>query len=113
MADKTNQEKLDDLWWILCAPDGRPALMNLIAEAVTSRVFNTPIPRQGKGTGIGPETSLGAMVAWHDSGTLDVIAAAGAGAAADGATVDEIKEAMKDVMANGTVKVDVSVKGAE
>jgi hypothetical protein len=29
----SNQEKLNDLWWILCAPDGREFLKGIMKEA--------------------------------------------------------------------------------
>lgn len=43
---KTNQEKLDDIWWILCADDGRPTLVKLIADGV----LDAPSPLAGGGT---------------------------------------------------------------
>lgn len=80
------------------------------ARAAADKTLNTPIRRGGKGAGLGEYTSLGAVTAWHDHGTLEIIAAAGAGAASNGATVEEIKAAMVEAM-KGTVKVEVSVEG--
>jgi hypothetical protein len=84
-----------------------------IIRATADTVLNTPIKRQGKGAGLGDSTSLGALVAWHDSGTLDVIAAVAASAASDGGTVEQIKDAVAAALAQGTVKVDVTVQGVQ
>jgi len=84
-----------------------------VVRATADTVLNTPIRRQGKGAGLGDNTSLGAMVAWHDSGTLDVIAAVAASAASDGKSVEDIKAAVTDALREGTVKVDVTVQGAQ
>ncbi|TQJ60472.1 hypothetical protein FBY30_2740 [Arthrobacter sp. SLBN-83] len=84
-----------------------------VVRATADTVLNTPIRRQGKGAGLGDNTSLGAMVAWHDSGTLDVIAAVAASAASDGGTVEQIKAAVTAALSEGTVKVDVTVQGAQ
>jgi len=87
--------------------------LNAVASRVTDWVLNTPIPRYGKGAELGPNTSVGAMVSWHDSSTLDVIATVAATAANDGATVEEIKAAVAESMRDNVVKVDVNVQSAE
>lgn len=87
------------------------ALGDDVASATTSQMFNTIIHRQGAGANIGPETSLGALVAWHDHGSIalgDQIAAA---AAKDGVSVEDLTKALSNALANGLVKVDVTVAG--
>jgi len=67
MAEKTNQQKLDDIWWILCADDGRPALMDMIAQAVTHKDipwfgFDGKQPTDGRTT-----VTLADIAAWSDT----------------------------------------------
>lgn len=87
--------------------------LNEVAGRVADRVFNTPIPRQGTGAGLGPETTLGAVLSWYDTGILNIISTVAASAAGDGATVDQIKAAVESALRENVVKVDVSVKGGK
>lgn len=110
---KTNQEKLNDIWWLLCAPDGREFLANLTGAAAARHTLNTPIQRGGAGAGIGDgKTSLGSMVAWNDDHTIQTLAAVAASTAASGGSVEDIKAAVVDALKENVVQVDVSVSGA-
>jgi hypothetical protein len=80
---------------------------------VAAHVLNKTIPRGGAGAGLGDGlTSLGAMVAWNDDHTIQLLAAAAATAAQEGGTVDEIKAAVVEALKENVVKVEVSVEGS-
>jgi hypothetical protein len=107
---KSNQEKLDDLYYTVCTDEGRDFWFNEIAARAADRVLNTPIKRAGAGAGIGDGyVTLGANVAWHDDGTLQLLAAT-AQSAAPGAELGDIVEAFKKTLAENVVKVDVTVE---
>lgn len=61
----------------------------------------------------GRKTTLAMMVAWNDDHVIQVLAAVAAAAASDGATVDQIKDAVKASIAESIVKVDVTVAGGQ
>lgn len=102
-----NQKALEDMWWQLCAPDGRAAHDKRVGDAVLNR------PIASAGAMKGRQTSLGLMVAWNDDHVIQTLAAVAASAASDGATVDEIKDAVKASIAESVVKVDVTVAGGQ
>jgi hypothetical protein len=84
-----------------------------VAAQVAAATLNTPIKRAGAGAGIGNGlTSLASSVAWSDDHTVQLLSAVAATAAADGATVEEIQAALRQVMADEVVKVRVQVEGA-
>ena len=113
MTDRTNQQKLDDIWWRLCTPEGLDVIAEPIGGRAADKTLNTQIQRQGDGAGIGDgKTTLGGLVAWNDSHVIGTIAAVAAGAAQSGATVEQIQAAVKDAIAEGVVKVDVSIAAA-
>lgn len=77
---------------------------------VPSAVLNAEIPRGGQMPG---KTSLGALVSWNDDHVIQILAAAAASAASDGAAVDQIKDAVKQAFTESVVKVDVHIEGAK
>jgi len=106
---KTNQEKLDDIWWILCSDSGRDFLAELVGGRAASKTLNTAVKRGGAMKG---DTSLGAMVAWNDDHVVSTIAAVAAQAATGGADIAQIKQAVTDAVAAG-INVDVTVTGGK
>lgn len=97
--------------------ESRPGRKDVIrvAEGIPDKLLDTRIPRGGE---MGGETTPRAIFSWTDQHTIDVMAVAAAAAANDGATVEEIKTAMKAAIdeadllrADDVVKVDVSVQG--
>lgn len=110
MAYPGNQQALQDIWWILCAPDGRKFLQDLVGGHAANAVLNTPIKRGGSMAGT---TSLASMVAWNDDHVLQLLGAVAADAAKDGATAEEITAAVKTALAEGVVKVDITVASPE
>lgn len=113
MADeKTNQGKLNDIYYTVCTDEGRDFWFNEIASRAADKVLNTQIKREGAGAGIGDGyVTLGANVAWHDDGVLQILAAT-AKSVAPGADLSEIVDAFKRTLETNVVKVDVSVEGA-
>jgi len=103
---KTNQEKLDDLWWIMCSDGGRDFLAELVGGRAASKTLNTPVKRGG---GLGGETSLAAVTAWHDAHITMVVDSV---AKATGADVSVIKQAVQDGLKAG-VHVDVTINGGK
>ena len=100
-----------DIYWILCNPDGRSYLAELVGGRAADKTLNTPIKRGGAGAAIGDgKTSLAALVAWNDDHTIQLLAAAAAAAAQSGASVEEIKAAVKQAIAEGVVNVEVTVE---
>jgi len=87
--------------------------IDAVATSAASKVLNTTVARGGAGAGLGPDTNLGAVVAWFDSAVLGLAAAINSQAAASGATPDQVIDAVKQALATGVVKVDVSVGGAK
>jgi hypothetical protein len=81
----TNQEKLDDLHWILCTDDGRNYLAELTGSHAADKTLNTPIKRQGA---MGGFTSLASLVAWDDDKFIRNAAAINARPAGTAAAVD-------------------------
>lgn len=122
ILDMANPEQLDRLLkaadrinGVITEPTAKVLTVNdipKIAAASAGQVFNTPIKRQGKGAALGEFTSFGAVLAWDDHGTLEIIAAIAASAASDGASVEQIRATILEAM-KSTVNVEVSVKGAE
>ena len=102
-----NQKALEDMWWQLCDPEGRAAHDKRVGDAVLDR------PRASAGAMKGRQTSLGLMVAWNDDHVIQLLSAVAAAAASDGATVDQIKDAIKASIAESVVKVDVTVAGGQ
>lgn len=82
-----------------------------IAARVASLTLNTPIASAGAMKG--RKTSLGLMAAWNDDHVIQTLAAVAASAASDGATVDQIKDAVKASIAESVIKVDVTVAGGD
>lgn len=78
--------------------------------AVPNAILNAEIPRGGQMAG---STSLAAMVSWNDNHVIQIISAAAASAANDGATVAQITEAVKKAIAESVVKVNVTVGGTK
>jgi len=110
MTDRTNQQKLDDIWWRLCTPEGLDVIAEPIGGKAAEKTLNTQIQRQGEGAAIGDgKTTLGGMVAWNDSHVITTISAVAASAAQSGASAEEIEAAVRKAMEEGVVKVDVSV----
>ena len=103
---KTNQEKLDDMWWILCSDSGRDFLAELVGGRAASKTLNTPINRGGD---IGGSTSLAAVTSWHDAHITAIIDSV---SKATGADVSVIKQAVTDGLKAG-IKVDVTVNGGK
>lgn len=123
---KNNQDKLNDIWWITSAPDGRPALMTMIADKVAEKVvgpivqrvvdgvLNTRIKRGGAGATIGDGyTNLAALIAWNDDHTVQVLSAAAAAAGNNGADAETIKAAVVEALRENVVTVDVNVGGTK
>lgn len=107
---KTNQEKLNDIWWILCAESGREYLAELVGGRAASKTLNTTIKRGGSAPG---ETSLAGMVAWNDDHVIQTLSAVAATAASGGANVGQIKDAVTQALKEGVVNVKVSVEGSK
>lgn len=95
-----------DIYYELCMPGGRAAR----AKRVADEILNRPIASAGAMKG--RQTSLGLMVAWNDDHVIQTLAAVAAAAASDGATVDQIKDAVKTSIAESVVKVAVTVDTA-
>lgn len=98
--------------------ESRPGRKDIIrvTEGIPAKLLDTRIPRGG---GMGGETTLRASLSWHDQHIISIISAVAGAAANDGASVEEIKSAVKSAIkeanlltADDVVKVDVSVKGA-
>jgi hypothetical protein len=87
--------------------------IDAVATSAASKVLNTPVARGGDGAGLGAETNLGAIVGWFDSAVLGLAAAINSQAAAAGATPEQVIDAVKQALATGVVKVDVSVDGGK
>lgn len=109
-----SDKKQEDIYWILCTPEGREYLAELVGGRAADKTLNTPIQRGGAGAGIGDgRTSLAAFVAWDDDHTIQLLAATAADAAQGGASVEQIIAAVKLALAESVIKVDVSVEGAK
>lgn len=78
-----------------------------VINRIPTATLNAEIPRGGQ---MGGKTSLGAMVAWNDEHVIQQIAASAASAASDGASVDEIKSAVKQAIKETTIKVEVHIE---
>lgn len=107
MALSDQQQK--DIYWMLCKPDGRAFMAQMIGAEAASKTLNTEITRGGK---VGGKTSLAGMVAWNDEHVVSIISAVAAQAASGGASIDQIKKAVTDAIASG-IDVNVTVKGPE
>lgn len=85
----------------------RPHVIQVVGTVaeVPGAVLNAPVPRGGS---MGGETTLGGMVAWNDDHVLQTLSAIAATAAAGGASVEEIKDAVRAGLEEG-VHVDVKV----
>lgn len=110
MAFPGNQQALKDIWWILCAPDGRKFLQDLVGGHAANVVLNTPIKRGGAMSGT---TSVASMTAWNDDHVVQLLAATAATAAKGGASAEEIQSAVKAALVEGIVKVDITVASPE
>ncbi|SEE82149.1 hypothetical protein SAMN04489740_2673 [Arthrobacter alpinus] len=97
----------EDIYAELCTPWGRGDRVKRVVDEVMSR------PMTSAGAMKGRKTSLGLMIAWNDDHVIQVLAAVAAAAASDGATVDQIKDAVKASIAESVVKVDVTVAGGD
>ncbi|SEE19047.1 hypothetical protein SAMN04489740_1014 [Arthrobacter alpinus] len=104
-----NQQALKDVWWILCHEDGRKYLADLIGGTAADKTLNTTFDRKGSGAALGGKTSLAAEVAWKTDGTIQTLNAI---AAKDDASVKAISDTVKTALAEGVVKVDISVASA-
>lgn len=93
----TDKQQLD-IYWMLCVPEGRQFMADLIGAGAAKATLNTTLPRGG---GIGGNTSLAGMVAWNDAHVVSIISAVAAQAASGGASVDQIKTAVTDAIKNG------------
>ncbi|MBT8162785.1 MULTISPECIES: hypothetical protein [Arthrobacter] len=80
-----------------------------VTDTIPASILNREIPRGGT---MGGKTSLGAMVGWNDEHVIQTIAAVAASAANDSASIDQIKEAVKQAVSESVVKVDVHIEGA-
>lgn len=94
----------DDIYWMLCAPDGRQFLADLVGGRAAERTLNTPIKRYG--SGLGGETNLAGFLAWNDSHVDAIVRAVGAVAPA--ADLEAIKAAVREGMA-GSIEVNATV----
>jgi hypothetical protein len=112
MAEKNNQDKLDDLYYTLCTDEGRHFWFEEIAARAASKTLNTPIKREGAGADIGDGfVTLGANVAWHDDGVIQILAAVAQSVAPD-ADLEQLVDAFKKALPS-IVKVNVSVEEAK
>ncbi|MCT9624274.1 hypothetical protein HWD94_03940 [Pseudarthrobacter equi] len=119
MADRSELDRLlkaaDRINGVITEPTAKVLTVNdipKIAAASADTTINAKIRRQGKGAALGEFTSIGAVIAWDDHATLEILASVAASAANDGGTVEQIKETVIDAIRNNTVKVDVTVQGA-
>jgi hypothetical protein len=87
----------EDIYWMLCAPDGREYLAELVGGRAASKTLNTTIKRQG--SGLGGETSLAAFVAWNDAHVEAVVRAVAA--VAPTADLEAVKAAVREGLAEG------------
>lgn len=89
------------------------AHIDQVAASAASKVLNTPVSRGGVGAGLGKVTSVGAVVSWFDSAVLGLADAINKQAANSGATPEQVIDAVKQALATGVVKVEVSVEGGK
>lgn len=98
----------EDIYWFLCAPDGREYLAELVGGRAADKTLNTPVKRYG--SGLGGETNLAGFLAWNDA-HVDAIVNAVA-AVAPSADLEAIKAAVREGLAAGVnVTATVSVDG--
>jgi hypothetical protein len=102
MALTDQQQK--DIYWMLCKPDGRAFMAQMIGAEAANKTLNTEIQRGGAAG----KTSLAGMVAWNDAHVNSIVDAV---AKATGADIDVIKQAVADGLKDG-VHVEVSVGNA-
>lgn len=100
----------EDIYWMLCAPDGRQFLADLVGGRAAEKTLNTPVKRYG--SGLGGETNLAGFLAWNDAHVDAIVNAVSAVAPA--ADLEAIKAAVREGLA-GSIEVNatVSVKEAE
>ena len=98
----------EDIYWFLCAPDGREYLAELVGGRAADKTLNTPIKRYG--SGLGGETNLAGFLAWNDAHVDAIVNAVSAVAPA--ADLGAIKAAVQEGLAAG-VNVNVSVAGSD
>ena len=102
----TDQQQ-EDIYWMLCKPDGRDYLAELVGGRAAHKTLNTAIKRQG--SGLGGETSLASFVAWNDSHVDAIVRSVSA--VAPTADLDSIKAAVREGLAEGvSVTATVSVE---
>lgn len=93
--------------------DGEPqtvpveALGEDVTTVTVSRILNTPVPREGVGSGIGPTTSLGAIASWSDTNIISLLNALQATATTGQTSVDEIVSGLSKELAKG-IEINVS-----
>jgi murein DD-endopeptidase MepM/ murein hydrolase activator NlpD len=103
MALTDQQQK--DIYWMLCKPDGRAFMAQMIGAEAANKTLNTEIQRGGAAG----KTSLAGMVAWNDAHVNSIVDAV---AKATGADIGVIKQAVADGLKAG-VHVEVSVGGSD
>lgn len=123
MAEETEEQRnlrmfqelhsmMKDVHWQVSTDQGREYLAELIGGRGASKTLNTPIQRQGAMKDRGPVTA-GQVFAWHDDGTLQILAAVRALLEAlpvsGTVNVDEIRAALREELETAVVQVDVSV----
>lgn len=98
----------DDIYWMLCSPDGRQYLADLVGGRAAEKTLNTPIKRYG--SGLGGETNLAGFLAWNDAHVDAIVNAVSA--VAPGADLEAIKGAVREGLASGVnVTATVAVTG--
>jgi len=98
----------EDIYWFLCAPDGREYLAELVGGRAADKTLNTPVKRYG--SGLGGETNLAGFLAWNDAHVDAIVNAVSA--VAPSADLGAIKTAVQEGLAAG-VNVNVSVSGSD
>lgn len=98
----------EDIYWMLCAPDGRQYLADLVGGRAADKTLNTPIKRYG--SGLGGETNLAGFLAWNDAHVDAIVSAVSA--VAPGADLEAIKGAVREGMA-GSINVTATVTVAD
>lgn len=103
MTEKKNGNTLGE---VIAENRGQHTDSLRVIKSIPIATLNAEIPRGGQ---MGGKTSLGAMVSWNDEHVIQQIAASASAAASDGASVDEIKAAVKQAIKETSIKVDVHI----